>query len=116
MTENGATNVSRGDWYLAHVLALISLVTLLTLFSARLYLEFDGKSGPNLPLALRLVVAAGGFIAFWFWIRILVDYFRERPKKNSVLWGFLLVLGSVIGSQLYFWLIWRRKYQPTTGL
>jgi hypothetical protein len=45
----------------------------------------------------------------WFWLQMLIDYFRNRPDTRPVAWGFALVLLTYIAALAYFWLVWRPR-------
>jgi len=63
----------------------------------------------SLPVELRAALAIGFFALLWLWIRMLVDFFRERPKSHPVAWGWALFLGMYIGGLVYFWAVWRPR-------
>jgi hypothetical protein len=101
------------DWYLNCALASVTtlmLVVALVLNILALYFgdAFLAESVRGLQLsrltgfALLVVVLS----LFWFWGRMLNDYFRNRPKKNAVAWGWALFLLSVVAALAYFWLVW----------
>lgn len=116
MTEErnmkGVHSKSTGDWYFAHVLAVYSIVTLIVLLSVSVVSSALSLEVLVVPAVIRALLGVGIFVAFWLWIRMLVDYFRERPSRHSVLWGWVLLLASVVGSIPYFWLVWRPRNRP----
>ena len=67
----------------------------------------------DLPLPIRALGALSMVALFWLWIRMLIDFFRERPPRHPVAWGWFLLLGSYIGALAYFWAIWRPRNRPS---
>jgi hypothetical protein len=110
MNEPGRN--SKGEWYFAHVLAWLAFLTLAVLLAARIYLEAAGVKVVEFPAVARVILGAGVFATIWFWIRMLVDYFRQRPPRHPVLWGWALFLGMVVAALPYFWLVWRPRHRP----
>jgi len=106
------------DWYLNSVLASI---TALLLIAALLLNVLALRFGDHFLLELNWaqgssVVAGSGVLfvvvsLFWFWIRMLNDYFRNRPAKHSVAWGWALFLLSFWAALAYFWFIWRPRHE-----
>ncbi|HEY7641618.1 MAG TPA: hypothetical protein VH814_17950 [Steroidobacteraceae bacterium] len=111
MNEPKANSIA--DWYFVHSLATIAFAAVLTMFGARLYLDLNALKSINAPGFVRVLVAVGGIAACWLWIRMLVDFFRERPARSPVLWGWVLVIGAVVGGLAYFWFVWRPRNRPT---
>ena len=109
---NVAYEKSTGDWYFAHFLAAYSASTLVALLAVLSTLTARSLEAIVLPVALRAFVGVGMFVTLWLWIRMLIDYFRERPTRHAVLWGWVLVLFSVVGSIFYFWSVWRPRHRP----
>jgi hypothetical protein len=66
-------------------------------------------------LASKLL-SAGAMLSviavFWFWFRMLADYFRNRPTTNPVAWGFALLVFDLGAALVYFWKIWRPRHAP----
>ena len=101
-------------WRLVHVLALLGFVSGVYCLAALVYFSAtDRAPSLDLPVAIRFVLALGFFALFWLWVRMLVDFFKLRPSRFPVLWGWLLLLGSVCGAMLYFWLVWRPRNAPS---
>jgi len=102
------------SWYLVHTLA--GMTVLFVAFAAA-FLTYSFVTGQvpklELPLAVRSFGALCVIALFWFWIRMLVDFFRERPPRFPVLWGWSLFLGSYLGALAYFWVVWRPRNRPS---
>ena len=63
----------------------------------------------DLPLPIRALGSLSVLALFWLWIRMLIDFFRERPPRFSVAWGWFLFLGTYLGALAYFWTVWRPR-------
>lgn len=101
------------SWYLLHILAAMTLVAITFLFSLLIYSSWtDQPPKLDLPLPVRVFGSLCFIALFWLWIRMLVDYFRERPPRHSVAWGWFLFLGSYIAGLAYFWVVWRPRNKP----
>ncbi len=52
---------------------------------------------------------------FWFWFKMLNDYFRNRPEKHAVAWGWALIMLNIGAAPAYFWFIWipRTRSMPS---
>lgn len=101
------------SWYLSHVLAGMTVALVVFLFADLGYFSLTGRPPEvDLPMAVRAFLAACGFALVWFWIRMLVAFFRERPARFPVLWGWALILGSYLGALAYFWIVWRPNNRP----
>jgi len=104
------------DWYLTSALASI---TALLLFVALVLNVLTLSSGDGFLRELNLARAFPRFVGlavliivlsvFWFWFRMLNDYFRNRPDKHSVLWGWALFILNVWAALAYFWFIWKPR-------
>jgi hypothetical protein len=110
-TDAHATALRSRTWWLVHVLAILGAFATVFLIGCDVFWAIADKPPQilNVPAAIRWLVGLGMFAVFWLWIRMLVDFFALRPVRFPVLWGFALVLGSVLGAQLYFWLVWRPR-------
>ena len=105
------------DWYLnatlASVTALLLLVALVidvlaVSFSDGFLRELNwAQEFPRLVGFAVLVVVPS---PLWFWGRMLNDYFRNRPEKHSVAWGWALVILNLGAALAYFWFIWRPRH------
>jgi len=103
---------SASEWYFVHALAAVAFATLVALFSLALYLRVASLNAVNAPGFVRVFLGVGVLAVLWLWVRMLVDFFRERPARNPVLWGWILLLGNSIGGLLYFWVVWRPRSRP----
>ena len=56
------------------------------------------------PWLLLSIWGVFGGIGIWLWM--LTSYFNTPPKKNRVLWGWSLIVGSYFASTLYFFAIY----------
>jgi hypothetical protein len=108
-----ATTSQTRSWYLLHVLAGMTLLLVVFLFGMLVYFSSTGMA-PMLdwPLPVRAFGSLSVIALFWLWIRMLVDFFRERPARYPVAWGWFLFLGSYIGALAYFWAVWRPRNRP----
>jgi hypothetical protein len=78
-----------------------------------LLLMFTAAGDPfQVPAQLRGIAAVGVIALLWFWIRMLVDFFRQRPTKHPVAWGWGLILGIYLGGIAYFFAVWRPRNRP----
>jgi drug/metabolite transporter (DMT)-like permease len=98
----------RGSWYLAHVLAVLSVLVLGFMVFMNLYFS-STRDLPEIPPAIRPLGSLSAIAMIWLWIWMLTDYFRQRPARSPVLWGWLLFLGSVFGGLAYFFAVWRPR-------
>lgn len=102
------------SWYLLHVLATMTLLLIVFLLGLLLYSSLIGQWPKlDLPLPVRALGSLSVIALLWLWIRMLVDFFRERPARYPVAWGWFLFLGSYIGALAYFWTVWRPRNRPT---
>ena len=101
------------SWYLLNVLACLGTPALLLFCGFATYLSrTDNLPKLDLPVVVRALLVIGFFALLWLWVRMLVDFFRERPKSHPVAWGWALVLGLYFGGLLYFWAVWRPRNNP----
>jgi drug/metabolite transporter (DMT)-like permease len=104
----------RRSWYLLHTLAVMALLFLGFLFGLLVYSRLTNQApSVDLPWPLRAFGSLCVVALLWLWVRMLVDFFRERPPKHPVAWGWFLFLGSYIGALAYFWAIWRPRNNPS---
>ncbi len=102
------------SWYLLHVLAAMTLLLVASLLGLLIYSSMTGQLPKlDLPLPARVLGSLSVIALFWLWIRMLIDFFRERPARYPVAWGWFLFLGSYIGALAYFWTVWRPRNRPT---
>src|SRR5262245_16601316 len=110
------------DWYLtvtlASITALLLCVGLVFNILALIYGD-DFMRDPPAVHSIQLL----GFAAmvsvlsvFWFWFRMLNDYFRNRPDKHAVGWGWALFMLSFGAALAYFWFIWRPRHRPSPAV
>jgi uncharacterized BrkB/YihY/UPF0761 family membrane protein len=103
------------DWYLNFVLAGVT-VLLLCLGVVFDILAPDPALQELTPGEQKFVGFTGPVVVFavlWFWFRMLHDYFRNRPDKHAVGWGWALFLLNIGASVAYFWFVWRPRNAPT---
>jgi hypothetical protein len=100
------------EWYFVHVLAAMASVMLVACLSLQIYLNVAAVSSFDAPVLVRTLVVIGATAWFWLWIRMVVDFFRDRPSRYPVLWGWVLLLGLFVGGLAYFWMVWRPRNQP----
>lgn len=63
------------------------------------------------PLQILLFLC---FIAgLLLWVRMLIAFLQERPRRRPVLWGLFLLCGTFIGALTYFWVVWRPRNSPS---
>jgi hypothetical protein len=102
--------IAKSEWYFVHALAAYAILTVVLLFG--LLVLFTATGHPiQIPALLRGIAGIGVIAIFWFWIRMLVDFFRERPSTHPVAWGWALFLGCYLGGIAYFFLVWRPRNQ-----
>jgi hypothetical protein len=100
----------RRTWYFLHVLASMTALFVAFMFGLAAYVSVtDEMPKLDLPLAVRVLGSLSIFALFWLWIRMLIDFFRERPSRHPVAWGWFLFLGSYLGALAYFWTVWRPR-------
>lgn len=71
----------------------------------------QGYSWSEMTVLDRVIGVYGiiGGLGIWFWM--LVDFFKNRPKRFNILWGFSLIMFSYVAATLYFFgIYWNRKY------
>lgn len=47
--------------------------------------------------------------------RMLVDFFRRRPDRHPIAWGWAVTLGMYLGALAYFWFVWRPRSNSEPG-
>jgi hypothetical protein len=104
------------DWYLNSALASVTaLLLLVALVYCGLALSSGDGSvrelGPVLefPRLAGLVLVVVALAVLLFWIRMLNDYFRYRPEKYTIAWGWALFMMSLWAALAYFWFVWRPR-------
>jgi hypothetical protein len=110
----------RRSWYLLHTLAGMSIVVLTIVGGFQVYVtltdqvpQFDLPDNVWLSIAIPISLCAIALI--WLWIRMLIDFFRERPARHPVAWGWALFLGMYLGGFVYFWAVWRPRNKPAVA-
>jgi hypothetical protein len=112
-----SADLAKRRWLFVHVLAAVTAVTASLLFVLALLGPLNQAMAQFLfSLPIRVLLMFGMFTIIWFWVRMLVDFFRERPTSHPVLWGFLVTLGSYLGALAYFWLVWRPRNRVRDSL
>jgi hypothetical protein len=101
---------SKGEWYFVHVLAGLTIVEVVLLASANLYISFLGEPD-KLSLPQAVLLGIGAVAVLWFWVRMLSDFFRERPPSHQAAWGWFLFLGMYFGGLAYFFSVWRPRHR-----
>ena len=97
-------------WYLVHVLAGLTLLVVLSLVSVQVYPSVTQRF-QQLPAPVLSLLAVCVFSLLWFWVRMLSDYFGERPRTHATAWGWFLFLGAYFGALAYFWVVWRPRHR-----
>jgi hypothetical protein len=109
------TSNPRPDWTQAHVLAGFSLMAFIVVVALESYFSdrplVDGAHTPLHPVLRSVIGGPAALAAIWFWVLMVADYIRERPAKNSGLWGVVLCVGLYPGALGYFWRIWRPRHR-----
>jgi hypothetical protein len=101
---------SRGEWYFVHVLAGLTIAEVALLGMANIYFSLEGEPS-DLPMPMGVVLGVGVVALLWFWIRMLSDFFRERPPSHQTAWGWFLILGMYFGGLAYFFSVWRPRHR-----
>ena len=107
----------KSDWRLTVVLASITALLFcvaLAFNTLALFLGDDFLQGPPQAESLSPFIFFAAMIVlisvFWFWFRMLTDYFRIRPERHSVAWGWALFMLNIPAALAYFWFIWRPRH------
>jgi hypothetical protein len=98
------------EWNFVHFLAACAAFEVLLLVGTQVLLAFMGPV-IHAPVAITIVVGAGGLFLLWFWIRMIVDFVRDRPEQHAVAWGWALFLGAYFGALAYFVAVWRPRHR-----
>ena len=109
-TDLQAKSLARREWRLVHFLAASAAIEVVLLLVLRTLLAFMG-SPMQVPVAIRAIVLVGGLLLIWFWVRMVVDFVRNRPEQHAVAWGWALFLAAYFGALAYFVAVWRPRYQ-----
>ncbi len=102
------------DWYLTITLAGLTALVICLALSFDVWTLVEGDETMRRPPAnpgifFFIAVLVPVISVFWFWIRMLNDYFRNRPQKNPVAWGWALFLLNVWAALAYCWFVWRPR-------
>ena len=101
------------DWYLAHGLAFVTMGALIAMLCVQIWVDFpDPGSHAQIPAIVVVPVFLGVIAIFWFWIKMLVDFFRHPPPAHPVAWGLMLFFASYGTALVYFFVIWRPRHRP----
>jgi Na+/melibiose symporter-like transporter len=109
LNQSRRAGSTKGEWYFVHALAGLTFVEIIFLVLAQMYLSQGHPM--SLPGGLLVAVVIGGFALFWFWVRMITDFFRERPPRNQAAWGWALFLGVYLGALAYFLAVWRPRHR-----
>ncbi len=91
----------------------MSIALLTFAFGSLIYVSITDRFPKlDLPDAVWALGSLSFVALIWLWIRMLVDFFRERPARHPVAWGWFLFLGTYIGGLAYFWAVWRPRNLP----
>lgn len=103
------------DWYLTITLAGITgllicvgvILNILILARGDDFMRHPppGQSAQLLGAIIMVVVIS----VFWFWFRMLHDYFQNRPEKHAVAWGWALFMLNIGAALAYFWFVWKPR-------
>ena len=100
-------------WYLLHTLAALSMLLLAIAFSSLIYFSVTDRVPKLDPQSPFWTVGSLSLVTLlWLWLWMLIDFFRQRPVRHPVAWGWFLILGSYIGGLAYFWAVWRPRNRP----
>jgi len=97
------------EWYFVHSLAALTIFEVALLAALNVYFPVGKPPGVTMPLGLAFGI--GGFASLWFWVRMLSDFFRERPPSHQAAWGWFLFLGLYVGAVVYFFCVWRPRHR-----
>ena len=113
-TSRPAAAAQTRSWYFLHALAVMTVVFVAFLFGLLVYSSLTAQPPKvELPWPFRAFGSVCVIALLWLWVRMLVDFFRQRPPKYPVAWGWFLFLGSYIGALAYFWAVWRPRNNPS---
>ena len=72
----------------------------------------EPTGGRPIDFFLGLVGMVAAVSVIWFWLRMLNDFFRNRPENHPVAWGWALFMLTFAAALAYFWFIWRPRNDP----
>jgi magnesium-transporting ATPase (P-type) len=107
------------DWYFTWALAALTLllmcagliVNIVTLAAGEEALD-NLFAGAQFPITFAIMAMLFVVAVFWLWIKMLGDFFQNRPEKNPVAWGWALILLNIGAAVAYFWFVWRPRSDP----
>jgi len=105
------------DWYVTNTLASITGLLLCAGVAFNILALVRGDAFMREPPDSQLSLFLGGLTllvvpsVFWFWFKMLGDYFRNRPDKHAVAWGWALFFLNIGAALAYFWFIWRPRFR-----
>jgi len=97
------------EWKFVNFLAAGTVIEIVLLLIMRLILAIYG-SPIHPPFAVAVIVLIGAFFLFWFWVRMVVDFVRNRHELSAG-WGWALFLTAFFGALAYFVIVWRPRHQ-----
>jgi hypothetical protein len=111
---HGSAAERKRSWYLLNILAAMSILWLTVVLGAQVYFFNTDRIAKitvsdTLWVPFAWAMSLCTFALFWLWIRMLVDFFRERPSRHPVAWGWALFLGMYLGGIAYFFAVWRPR-------
>ena len=113
-TDLRAKSLAQREWKFVHFLAACAALEIVLLLVVRTLVAFMG-SPIQAPVTIRgiliVVLLVGGIFLIWFWVRMIVDFVRNRPEQHAAAWGWALFLGSYFGALAYFVWVWRPRTQ-----
>lgn len=66
------------------------------------------------PSWLNTVAGAAFAVSCLLWIVCVLEFFRERPAERSLVYGFLLMTGPVVGPLIFYYRIWKPRRRNGT--
>ena len=97
---------------MAHL--LVGVFLLFLAWGVWINLQFSGlEDAPKVAAQAKILVFPGIISLFWIWLWMLTDYFRERPERGPIIWGWFLFIANIGAALLYFFAIWRPRHRPT---
>lgn len=101
------------------VIGYIFIVGIVAIVALPLYFDlvappeglFWGTMNPVQRIWVSYMLISG----FGLWIWMVVDFFKQRPPRSPVLWGFVLILLAYVGAALYFLMVYDRRVATQQG-
>ena len=108
-----STDAGIREWRWLQALAAMTLLLVILPFGGLLFGSVTHRI-PEAPFQSPLQIFL--FLCFiaglLLWVRMLIAFFQDRPRRRPVLWGLFLLCGSFIGALTYFWVVWRPRNSP----